>query len=119
VTQLLRLVTKARRPRIRARLLLAVPFFITAGCATPTQKVATAQVARDFYRARYDETCPHVRLIVPAWCGGYDISLNVTDGHLREANAALVWYSKSKAKMPLQLKAIDKDVKALKKGYKP
>jgi hypothetical protein len=87
------------------------------GCATPTQRVATAQVARDFYRARYDEVC-HIRL-TPAWCAGYDVALNETDKTLHEGSAALVYVRESKAAMPLQLKAIDKGIKALKKGYRP
>lgn len=87
------------------------------GCATAERSVASHQVARDFYRHRFDEAC-HVAQ-APKWCAGFDVTLNATDKHLDEGTAALVWVQKSKAKMPLQLQMLKADEKALKAGYKP
>ena len=85
------------------------------GCASyevrTARAVATHQVARDFYRHRYDEAC-HVPAF-PAWCNGRDALLNTYDKHLAEATDALGWVKKSGARMPLQLDALAADRKAL------
>lgn len=87
------------------------------GCSSAATKVATHQVARDYYRARFDQAC-HVPA-PPTWCAGFDLKLNRTDADLREAVSALEWVKKSNARMPLQLKALTDDKKALEAGYKP
>ncbi len=47
------------------RFLLWLLSFLVIGCTSPVRKVATHQVAYDFYRARYTETCPAPRKPVP------------------------------------------------------
>lgn len=111
------LLLRVLRPRVRRSLLLAVPFALYGCASAETQKVATIQVARDYYRARYDEQC-HVGP-PPVWCTGFDAKLNQTDHDLNEATAALAFVKTSGAKMPLQLRAIKADVRALQVGYKP
>lgn len=88
---------------------------ILSGCASygrhAAETVATHQVARDFYRARYEEAC-HVQ-DYPAWCVGRDMKLNAYDAHLREAGDSLKWVEKG-ARMPLQLGLLAADKKGLK-----
>lgn len=98
-------------------LLLAV-LLLASGCTSAVRQVATHQVAYDFYRARYMETCPAPRTPAP-WCRGFDGTLNRYQLDLAESTEALAWVQKSKAKMPLQLKTLDVDRKKLRKGFKP
>ena len=90
---------------------------LLTGCASPATRVSTAQVARDFYRARFEDSCHAVP--APAWCHGYAAVLNKTDKDIVEANAALDLWHLAKAAMPLQLNALKTDTTALKAGYKP
>ena len=100
---------------MRAALVLVL---LATGCMSPVRRVATHQVAYDFYRARYMETCPAPRKPAP-WCKGFDGLVNRYQLDLQEGTEALVWVRKSKAKAPLQLKVLDVDRKKLTKGYKP
>lgn len=104
------------RPWLVVAALVAVALLLS-GCTAAVKQVATYQVARDFYRARYDTSC-HAAAS-PAWCTGFDRTLNRTDTDLGEANVALEWVRKAGARMPLQLKALKTDAAELKKGYKP
>jgi hypothetical protein len=115
------------------KLALILTCFALVACATPTQKIATAQIARDFYRHRFDETClvrshhgdrnpavPQPASSMPAWCDGYDVLLNSADHDLREGVAAMEKVVLTHgAKMPLQLHTIELSMDALAKGYKP
>ena len=115
-------------PLFRAVTTLAVVLVASFGLAStatafwpfpqaPTKKVATAQVARDFYRARFEDSCHAVP--DPAWCHGYAAILNKTDRDIVEANAALDLWHQAKAAMPLQLNALKVDVAAMKAGFQP
>jgi hypothetical protein len=119
------LVVRALRPRLSGSFLpyplrvagAALALTVLLGCSSAVKTTASIQVARDFYRNRHTEVCHAVQF--PKWCVGFDVLLNKTDRDLDEATAALVWVRTAKAAMPLQLKAITTDAKALKAGYKP
>jgi hypothetical protein len=101
--------------RVKTLVLLTIAI-LGLGCSSAATKVSTAQVARDFYRARFEDSCHAVP--DPAWCHGYAAVLNKADKDLVEANAALDLWHLAKAKMPLQLNALKTDATALKAGYK-
>src|ERR1035441_10512237 len=102
--------------RVKTFVLVTIAIF-GLGCSSPATRVSTAQVARDFYRARFEDSCHAVP--APAWCHGYAAVLNKTDKDIVEANAALDLWHLAKAAMPLQLNALKTDTTALKAGDKP
>lgn len=81
----------------------------TAGCASAAKQVATHQNSYDFREARYEEACAVAQ--PPSECVEAWRDLHAYEKHLHEAAKAL----KNGGGLPLQLKAIKADGKALAK----
>lgn len=80
---------------------------LSLGCASAAKTVATHQNSYDFREARYEEAC--IVAQPPAECIEAWKELHTYEKHLHEAAKAL----KNGGGMPLQLKALDRDGKAL------
>lgn len=114
------LVSRALRPSVRWRLVLAFPFAI--GCSSVANQVATHQNSYDFREARYEEHCASK---LPITAGAVDtigsalgdecratvLELHAYEKHLHEAARAV----KLGGKLPLQLAALKTDAKKLAK----
>lgn len=83
-------------------------------CASPTAQIVKHQNNFDYRKARYVENCNPPATPVPA-CRDYGLAINVFEKHLHEAT----WFGDPTLKsprvgaMPLQLKQLDADEKAL------
>jgi hypothetical protein len=108
-----------RRFRSLCALIVGLSLGGAVGCSifpTPAQTVGSHQIARNFYRARYIETCPIPANVQP-WCSGFNVGLDRYEGDLNEADAALQIAKGTGGKLPLQLHELKLDRKALAKKY--